>query len=292
MLSTAFFAYSTKLLSRAAGALGKHDEARRYDELFAAIRDAFDREFVAPSGRILGSTQTAYALALRFGLLPEDKRAAAARYLAEDIERNGWHLTTGFLGVGHLLPALSEAGRDDVAYRLLLQSTFPSWGYSIAQGATTIWERWDGWTQEKGFQDPGMNSFNHYSFGSVGEWMYRVLAGIDTDAEKPGYEHVIVRPRPGGGLTFARGTYDSVRGRIATEWRIEGGRLTLRVEVPANATATVYVPGAGDPSKVTEGGVPADTAAGVRFLGMEGPTAAYAVGSGTYLFVVDGFGND
>jgi alpha-L-rhamnosidase len=292
VLSTAFFANSTKLLSRAARVLGKDDEARRYDALFAAIRDAFDQEFVAPSGRILGNTQTAYALALRFGLLPEDKRAAAARYLAEDIERNGWHLTTGFLGVGHLLPALSEAGLDDVAYRLLLQSTFPSWGYSIAQGATTIWERWDGWTQEKGFQDPGMNSFNHYSFGSVGEWMYRVVAGIDTDAEKPGYEHVIVRPRPGGGLTFARGTYDSVRGRIATEWRIEGGRLTLSVEVPANTTATVYVPGAGDPSKVTEGGVPADTAAGVRFLGMEGPTAVYAVGSGTYLFAVDGFGSD
>jgi alpha-L-rhamnosidase len=289
VLSTAFFAYSARLLSRMALALDRPEDARRYEDLFQSIKTAFGREFVTPSGRIAGDTQTCYALALRFDLLPEDRRPAAVRYLVEDIDRNGGHLTTGFLGVGHLLPALSEAGRDDVAYRLLLNDTFPSWGYSIRHGATTIWERWDGWTEDKGFQDPGMNSFNHYAFGSVGEWLYRFVAGIDTDPDAPGFKRVVVQPRPGGGLTFARGTYDSVRGRVASEWRLEGERLRLKIVIPPNATATVHVPGAGDRARVTEGGLPAEQAAGLRFLRMDGATAVYGVGSGTFEFVVPAF---
>ena len=288
VVATAFFANSARLLSRAAQVLGKTEDAKRYEDLFQAIKAAFNAEFVTPSGRIAGNTQTCYALALRFDLLPEDKRATAARYLVEDVERAGG-LTTGFLGVRHLLPALSEAGRDDVAYRLLLSETFPSWGYSIKHGATTIWERWDGWTQEKGFQDTGMNSFNHYSFGSVGEWMYRFLAGIDADPAAPGHKRILIRPRPGGGLSFARASYESVYGRIATEWRLEGSTLSLNVVVPANTTATVYLPGAGDPSQVTEGGAPAGTAAGVTFQRMEGTSAVYAVGAGVYAFAVAGF---
>jgi alpha-L-rhamnosidase len=288
LVATAYFANSARLTARTAQVLGKTDDARRYEELFQAIKAAFNREFVTPSGRVTGNTQTGYALALRFDLLPEDKRAAAARYLVEDVERNGG-LTTGFLGVRHLLPALSEAGRDDVAYRLLLSESFPSWGYSINHGATTIWERWDGWTQEKGFQDTGMNSFNHYSFGSVGEWMYRYLAGIERDPEAPGHKRLLLRPRPGGGLSFARAAYESVYGRVATEWRIDGGRFTLNVTVPANTTATVYVPGVADPSRVREGGVPASQAPGVRLLRSEGTSAVYAVGSGRYAFSVEEF---
>jgi alpha-L-rhamnosidase len=287
VVSTSFFAHSARLLSQAAQVLGKTEDARRYEELFQAIRAAFNEEFVTPSGRITGNTQTGYALALRFDLLPEDKRALAARYLVEDIERNGG-LTTGFVGVRHLLPALSEAGRDDVAYRLLLSETFPSWGYSIKHGATTIWERWDGWTQEKGFQDTGMNSFNHYSFGSVGEWMYRFLAGIDADPDGPGHKRLLIRPRPGGGLSFARASYESVYGRVATEWRLEGGGLALKVMVPPNTTATVYVPGAAS-SSVTEGGIAVDRAPGVRLLRREGTSSVYGVGAGAYDFRVAEF---
>jgi alpha-L-rhamnosidase len=288
VVSTAFFANSARIVSRAARVLGKSEDAQRYEDLFRAIKAAFNREFVAPSGRILGDTQTSYALALRFDLLPDDKRAAAVRYLVEDVERNGG-LTTGFIGVRHLLPALSEGGRDDVAYRLLLSESFPSWGYSIRHGATTIWERWDGWTEEKGFQDPGMNSFNHYSFGSVGEWMYRFLAGIDNDPAGPGYQRILIHPRPGGGLTYARASYDSVYGRIATDWKVAGNRLSLEVTIPANTTATIYVPGVADPSQVLEGTAAASAVAGVEFQRMEANAAVYTVGSGTYEFSVAGY---
>jgi alpha-L-rhamnosidase len=149
-------------------------------------------------------------------------------------------LTTGFLGVGHLCPALTKTGHLETAYKLLLKETFPSWGYSIANGATTIWERWDGWTAEKGFQDPAMNSFNHYSLGSIGQWLYQTVAGIDT--LEPGFSHLLIAPQPGGGLTWVRAAYQSVRGRIESEWQLDGARFNLRVSVPANVTATVRLP--------------------------------------------------
>src|SRR5215218_7557465 len=163
-------------------------------------------------------TQTAYVLALHFDLLPDELRPVATAELVADIERRHGHLSTGFVGSPDLPHVLSNNGQLDAAYALLYQKTWPSWLYSVTQGATTIWERWDGWTEENGFQDPGMNSFNHYSLGSVGEWLYRYVAGIDLG--EPGYGHIVIRPRPGGGLTYARGEYDSVRGRISSSWRI------------------------------------------------------------------------
>ena len=143
-------------------------------------------------------------MALKFDLLPDELRAKAAQYLADDIKANGWHLSTGFVGVSYLLPVLTEAGKVDTAYRLLMQDTFPSWLFSVKHGATTIWERWDGWTPENGFQDPGMNSFNHYSLGSCGQWLFETVAGIGLDPEQPGYRHIIIHPRVGGGLTWAK----------------------------------------------------------------------------------------
>jgi alpha-L-rhamnosidase len=271
VLATAYFAQTTRLVSRIAKVLGKEEDARKYEELFGRIRAAFNKAYVAPDGKIKSHTQTCYLLALRFDLLPEGLRPAAVRYLVEDIRAHGTHLTTGFLGVGHLLPALSEAGQWDVAYRLLLNETFPSWGYSIKHGATTIWERWDGWTAEKGFQDPGMNSFNHYSFGSVGEWMYAHIAGIDLDPENPGYKRVLVRPRPGGGLTFAKGELQTPYGRVATEWRIEAKQFRLKVVIPPNATAVVTLPYA---RNAREGG---------RALS----GAVQEIGSGAYEFSAD-----
>ncbi len=162
-----------------------------------------------------------------------------------------------------------------MAYRLLLNDTFPSWGYSIRQGATTIWERWDGWTHDKGFQDPGMNSFNHYSLGAIGEWMVATVAGIDLDPAAPAYKRIVIRPRPGGGLTWAKGTYDSLHGRIESGWRVSNGVLTMDMVIPANTTALVYVPG-GKAEDARE--------AGVRYLRQEDGAAVFEVGGGRYRF--------
>jgi alpha-L-rhamnosidase len=283
VLATAYFARSTQLLSKAARVLGKEDDARRYEALWEAIKAAFNKAYVAPDGRIKGDTQTCYVLALHFDLLPEDKRAVAARRLAADIEARGGHLSTGFVGVGYLCPVLTNMGYTDLAYRLLMNDTFPSWGYSIKHGATTIWERWDGWTEEKGFQDPDMNSFNHYSLGSVGEWLYSAVAGIDTDPEQPGYKGIRIHPRPGGGLTHVKAEYASIHGPIATDWKLEDRQFTLNVTIPANTTATVHVR-AQSKDAVSEGGKPAQTAEGVTFLRWEDGYAVYAIGSGTYAF--------
>ena len=183
VIGTAFFAYSTGLLARSYAALGKSEEAAKYEQLFQDIKAAFNKRYVAADGRIQGNTQCCYVMALRFDLLPEELRPKAAQYLEDDIKAKGWHLSTGFVGVSHLLPVLTQAGKTDTAYRLLMQDTFPSWLFSVKHGATTIWERWDGWTPEHGFQDPGMNSFNHYSLGSCGQWLFDTVAGIGLDPD-------------------------------------------------------------------------------------------------------------
>lgn len=249
VLATAYFALSARRVSKIARVLGKEEDSRKYEGLFQQIRAAFNKAYVDAEGKIKSHEQTCYILALRFDLLPEELRPRAVEHLVADIEKRGGHLSTGFLGVGHLLPALSENGRPDAAYRLLLNETFPSWGYSIKHGATTIWERWDGWTQEKGFQDPGMNSFNHYAFGSAGEWMYANIAGIDLDPEKPGYKHILIRPRPGGEITRARGELESMYGTISSDWKIEGRSFRLRVTIPVNAAASVTLPSAKNASR-------------------------------------------
>jgi alpha-L-rhamnosidase len=215
--------------------------------------------------------------------LPEALRPKAAQYLQDDIQAHGWHVTTGFVGVSYLLPVLTKAGMVDTAYRLLLQDTFPSWLFSVKHGATTIWERWDGWTPEKGFQDPGMNSFNHYALGSCGEWLFDSVAGIGLDPQKPGFRHILLHPRVGGGLTSASATLRSIRGPIASAWKLKDGALTLEVTIPANTTATVYVPAAVAAS-VTESGKPAATAEGVQFLRAEPGAAVFEIGSGSYTF--------
>ncbi|MBP1965226.1 glycoside hydrolase family 78 protein [Paenibacillus aceris] len=244
VLATAYFAYSTKLLAQVAGVLGKTEDASQYQALFDDIAEAFRNAFVAEDGRIHGDTQTVYVLALQFGLLTKEQRKQALERLVADIHGRGDRLSTGFLGVGYLLPALTDNGSLDVAYKLLTQEAFPSWMYSIKHGATTIWERWDGWTEEQGFQTPSMNSFNHYSLGSVGEWMFRYMAGIEADPEAPGFQHVIISPKPGGNLSWVKASYESLYGCIKVEWsRSDEGDFRLQVEVPANTTATIHVPG-------------------------------------------------
>ena len=241
VLATSFYAHSADLVARTARILGKSDDANAYASLFASIKDAYNKAYVGADGSIRSNTQTSYALALRFELLPENLRAPAAARLISDVEARA-HLSTGFVGVSHLLPVLTAHGRADLAYRLLNTDTFPSWLYSISKGATTIWERWDGIRPNGQFQDPGMNSFNHYSFGSVGEWMYATIAGIELDEAHPGYKHFFVRPRPGGGLASAAGKLDTIHGTIVSNWTVASGTFTLNLTVPPNTTATVTVP--------------------------------------------------
>jgi len=305
MLATAYWAYDARLMSKMAEAIGRENDAKTYEKLFQDIRSAFQKNFVSPDGRVYplkgfkektgqipvghtyvagrGETQTGYLLSLSMDLLPEELRARASEYLVEDTRNRDWHLSTGFVGVSYLNPVLSKTGHNDVAYRLLMNDTFPSWLYPIKNGATTIWERWDGWTEEKGFQDPGMNSFNHYSLGSVGEWLYRFVAGIDLDTDVPGYRHFIIHPYPGGELTDARAVYVSINGNIASQWRKEIGRFFLTVTIPANTTAKVYVP-SDEGAPVTELGKPLEEVEGLTFAGYENGCVVILLGSGTYHF--------
>ncbi len=185
--------------------------------------------------------------------LPPECRQRAASILVRDIKKKEMHLGTGFVGTPFLLFVLAEAGLLDVAYNLLFQKTWPSWLYAVTQGATTIWERWDGWTHDKGFQDPGMNSFNHYAYGAIGAWLYAVVAGIDADPAQPGYKHIIFHPHPGGGLTSAKAALNSMYGLIVSDWRIENGQFEWDILVPPNTTATVILPGEASGCEVEAG---------------------------------------
>lgn len=284
LIGTAYFAYSTKLLAKAAAVLGKTADAATYEALFQSIKSAFINRYVNPiTGAITGNTQCAYAMALRFDLLPANLRDEVAQLLENDIVAKGDHLSTGFVGVSYLLPALTTAGKTDTAYRLLMQDTFPSWLFSVKLGATTIWERWDGWTPSNGFQDAGMNSFNHYSLGSCGEWLYGTVAGIDLDPSAPAYRKIVIRPKPGGNLTSASGSLQSIHGRISSAWHQFPGGFTLETTIPANTSAVVHVP-ATDAAGVKESGNAASTSDGVTFLRMEDGAAVFAVESGRYLF--------
>lgn len=281
LIGTAFFAYSTHLVAESCAALGRTKDAAKYNQLFEDIKKAFDKKYVTADGHVEGRTQTAYALALKFELLPDDLRNNAAQYLADDVKEKGWHLSTGFLGVGHLLPMLAQYGHSETACRVLLQDTYPSWLFQVEHGATTIWERWDGWTPDKGFEDPEMNSFNHYSLGSCGEFLMGYIGGIRPLS--PGYKTILIEPVIGSGLTWAKTRYDSMHGQIATSWRVNAGKLTLEVTVPANCSATVCIP-ATDPKSVTESGNSIDKAEGVTLVKQEAGKVYLAVGSGNYDF--------
>ncbi|MEH1168718.1 family 78 glycoside hydrolase catalytic domain [Micromonospora sp. CPCC 205539] len=286
VVGTAYYAYSIRLLGELAAAIGRDADATRYAALSKAITQAFVNAYVATDGTVQGDSQTGYVLAIGMGLLTDPLRARAADRLVANVQRHDWHLSTGFLGTPDLLPALTATGHLDVAYRLLLNDTYPSWGYEIARGATTIWERWDSIRPDGSFGDVGMNSFNHYAYGAVGDWMYRTVAGIQPDAANPGYSHLTFAPQPGGGLTSAKASYRSAYGTIGSDWDVDArGDMRLRLTLPANTTATVRFPTPGREA-VTEGGRPAEQAAGVRFVRMDGAVAVYEIGSGSYSFAV------
>ncbi|HET6627013.1 MAG TPA: family 78 glycoside hydrolase catalytic domain [Nocardioidaceae bacterium] len=284
-LATAYYAQDALLLSEMAEATGRENAAARFRALFEEVRTAFTDRFIDADGKVGSGSQAGYAMAIDMGLVPEAKLDAVGEEFVAAIEAHDWHLTTGFLGTPHLLPALSAVGREDVAYRLLLEKEYPSWLYEVTMGATTTWERWDSMRPDGSFQDPGMNSFNHYAYGAVGEWMYTAIAGIT--ATGPGYSTFRVAPRPGGGLTHASVSHDSPYGEIRSAWRkVTADRLTLDVSVPANTVARVHVP-AVSKRAVFEGGSLAADAPGVRFVRMLEGAAVFEVGSGNYAFQSD-----
>ncbi|MFY9925088.1 MAG: glycoside hydrolase family 78 protein [Opitutaceae bacterium] len=283
LIATAFYAHDAKLLAEMARALGKAKEAAAYDALEHRIAVAFQRRFVTAEGLVAGNTQTSYVLALQFDLVPDEMRPKVAAELVRDIRRRGNKLSTGFVGTPYLLHVLAREGQLDLAYALLEQKQWPSWLYAVTQGATTTWERWDGWTKEKGFQDKGMNSFNHYAYGAVGDWLYRVVAGIELDPAMPGYKHILMQPQPGGGLTSARGTHLSPYGEIVSDWRTAEGRFEWIVTVPPNTTATARFPVPLD-ADIREGGLPLSSSAGVSAVRPERGAVTCELASGQYQF--------
>jgi alpha-L-rhamnosidase len=280
-IATAFYAYSTSLLADAAKELGKTDDQKYYRELFNKIKTVFINEYVTPAGRVGTNSQTSYVLAIMFDLLPENLREKAAQFLVDDIKSRRNHLSTGFLGTPFLCHVLTQTGHSDVAYDLLLQETYPSWLYPVRMGATTIWERWDGQKTDSTFQDAGMNSFNHYAYGAIGDWMYRVSAGLD--AKSPGYKKLLIKPYISDKLTYAKATFESLYGTVVSGWERKEGKIIVKVIIPANTTAEILLP-EGDPEQISESGTAVMGNRKLLSAGKENGRTAITAGSGEYLF--------
>ncbi len=281
LIATAYWAYDATLMKRMARVLNRQQDEKKYSQVFDQIRTAFQLAYVKPDGMVGNGSQTSDVLALHMNLLLEAERAAVADKLVADIKAHDWHLTTGFLGTPYLLLELSKAGHSDVAYHLLLQTTYPSWGYMIAHGATTMWERWNG---DQMMGDSSMNSYNHYAYGAVAEWLYRYVAGIDEEADDPGFHRIILHPQFDASLGEAAATYDSPYGAITSSWKMSGKATTWKVVVPANTTAEIYFP-AGE-TQISEGSKDIRQSTGISFLKQEDGNAVYRVGAGTYEFAI------
>ncbi len=302
-VSVAYYAYDAQLMAKMARALSTSNndtyatKAKSYERLYENIRSEFRTRYISPT--IRQTSQTAYLLALQFNLLSSDAEQNTFKTrLAQAIRNNKYTLNTGFVGTGIINPTLSRFGLTDYAYDLLLQRNCPSWLYSVDQGATTIWERWNSYTIESGFGDPGMNSFNHYAYGAVGEWMYRYMLGIEADEQEPGFHHFILQPQPDRRtilpkgqtlITSASGSYRSRYGEISSAWSAPDKKsLVYDCTVPANTTATLQLPVASEDVVMMESGMPAREAEGITYLGYEDGCMVFTLGSGTYHFTTDG----
>ncbi|MFF5475855.1 family 78 glycoside hydrolase catalytic domain [Streptomyces sp. NPDC012935] len=319
LISDVYYGYSVRLMADMARGTGRTTEARAYEDLFARIKRAFTTKYLATDattgrvtvrsslgdapptgGRTEDDTQTALLWVLKLGFYDtEAQRRQLVTLLAENIGNDEAYkeahpgstrvkypentLSVGFLGVNVLAPVLTDEGRVDLAYKLLHQDAMPSWLYSVRNGATTIWERWNSYSKEDGFGPVDMNSFNHYSYGAIMEWMYESMAGIAKDQAHPGFRHFFLRPRldPTGQITQVAGSHHAPYGEIVSEWRTEGRMLTYRAVVPANSTATLHIP-TSDPASVRTGRTPLSRVPGVKYLGFEGGTASYRLPSGRY----------
>jgi alpha-L-rhamnosidase len=284
MIAQCFFAQSTQMLINTAEVLGKTDDVKTYSELLAKVKKAYMDEYMTANGGLVSSTQTAYVLALHFDMLPENLRQQAADRLVKNIRQYKNHITTGFIGTPYICHVLSRFGYTAVAYELLLQKTYPSWLYPVTVGATTIWERWDAQKPDGSFQTSEMNSFNHYAYGAIGDWMYRVAAGLREG--EAGYKQIIVKPHLGGDFTYMNADLKTSYGNAASHWKIEGNQLIMEVEIPVNTTATIYIP-AKTANDITESGKALLISKDLTVSGVEGEYVVVKTGSGKYVFVAN-----
>lgn len=282
VFATAFFAHSTELVAKMAAVLGRTDDARQYQELFQQIKIAFNQAFVEPEGKIEGGTQAGYALALHFDLLPSELRPNAARLLTNGIQHYQNHLSTGIQSTHRAMLELVRYGYADLGWQLLTNRTFPSWLYMVDNGATTIWERWDGYVKGRGFQDAGMNSFNHWAFGAVGEWVWRNVAGLNPDDTQPGWKRFILAPRPGGGVSWTKSRYQSIRGEIVSNWQIKNRKFHWELAIPPNTTASIRVPSS-RPDEVLESGRPVTQVPEIHNMRIEPGAVIFEVASGRFI---------
>ncbi|MFB5760808.1 family 78 glycoside hydrolase catalytic domain [Paenibacillus medicaginis] len=282
MVATSFFAYSTRIVRDAAVVLGRAEDVRYYSELLTEIKKAYREEFVTPAGRLAAPTQTAHVLALMFDLVEGVVKQRTARELNELIVKNNYHLTTGFVGTPYLCIVLSDNGYHDTAVKLLLQEEYPSWLYSVKRGATTIWEHWDGIKPDGSFWSDAMNSYNHYAYGAVGDWLYRYVAGLNMNEAEPAYKKILIKPHfAAGQLTSARATLESPYGLIESSWQMAAGTMTVNVQIPVNTSAEIVLQGA-SMGELFEGGKPAGTAEGVLNISETEQKVTLTVGSGRY----------
>lgn len=290
MLSTAYFGYDARLMREMAKALGKTDDAVYYDKLYRNISRAFCNYFFDSEGYTIEGnhegtprmdTQTSYLLPLAFLELPEDLQQKAVKHLLEAIKRSNYHLQTGFLGTPLLCNVLSNFGHNDIAYRLYTQTEYPSWLFPVKQGATTMWERWNSYTIKEGFGEVSMNSFNHYAYGAIEEWIMSHNLGIQRDENRPGYKHILMQPKIDDTFSFVKGGFRSVYGDISSAWEIKSSGTEIEFTIPANTTATFTLPVSSmDNLKLKKG------KKGVSSKSFDDGKAVYELKSGTYKFIL------
>jgi alpha-L-rhamnosidase len=274
-----YYAYSSSLMAEMAEALGKTDRAKYFRGLRERIGNSFANLYLEGNGKLKVNTQTAYALALFMDLIPENQVKAAGEQLAELVYEKGERMATGFLGTRHLLPALTKSGQHALAGKLMQSTEYPSWGYEVVNGATSIWERWNSYIKGQGASNESMNSFSHYAFGAVGEWMFQNLVGIST--LEPGWATFRVAPNPSGDLTWVKGSFDSPQGTIAVSWqKEEDGEMQLAVTVPPNTSAQLELP----TNELRESGKPVSKVDGVELVSSSEGIGRYQVLSGSYKF--------
>ena len=292
LIGTAYWAYDAQRMASMARALHRTEDGRRYDELFAKLRAAFQEHFVKPGGSVGSNSQTSFVLALNMNLLPREQRQTIAERLVADIKAHQYHLTTGFLGTPYIMNVLSSTGHNDIAYKLLLTDNYPSWGYMVQRGATTMWERWNG---DQMLGDPGMNSFNHYAYGAVGEWLYRYVAGIDLATEDQGDEAVPgaqafhrfeLHPQFDPALNHADATYDSEYGAIRSSWHYLNGAVEWLAIVPANTSATLTIPSSPGTRLLLDGKAITDHTIGLKPIPSTAGIQRFEAAPGTYRFTL------
>jgi len=285
-IGSSFYGYDADLMSQMALALSKNDDHEHYKSLFEKIKKAFAKKYILENGYTTEDTQTSYALALYFNLYPVDLAAKGAARLAEKIRNNGNKFSTGFLGTKHVMLALTKYGYADLSYKLFKQTEYPSWGYSVVNGSTSIWERWNSYTKDADQNssiNAAMNSFSHYAFGSVAEWMF--IHGLGIDTEDAGFRNIILKPSISEEVGFMKGSYNSINGTIASSWELKGNKLNLTVSIPVNTKAKIYLP-ASKVSYIKEDKKALDKISDIKVLSSTANETILQVGSGQYSFSV------